>query len=70
MEKQITSRLAMTWKDRQRTRLPLVDLDDNPFCVERRTNEEWHMMQLNKVRERSEIPVRVWWATVSTLVAM
>ncbi|CAM9184466.1 unnamed protein product [Ectocarpus sp. 4 AP-2014] len=42
------ARLAMTWKDRQRTRVPLVDLDDNPFCVERRTNEEWHMMQLNK----------------------
>lgn len=49
LEGQNAARLAMTWKDRQRTRVPLVDLDDNPFCVERRTNEEWHMMQLNKV---------------------
>ncbi|CAM9113775.1 unnamed protein product [Ectocarpus sp. 13 AM-2016] len=48
LEGQSAARLAMTWKDRQRTRVPLVDLDDNPFCVERRTNEEWHMMQLNK----------------------
>ncbi|CAM9826336.1 unnamed protein product [Ectocarpus fasciculatus] len=48
LEEQNAARLAMTWKDRQRTRVPLVDLDDNPFCVERRTNEEWHMMQLNK----------------------
>ena len=54
MEKQNTARMAMTWKDRQRTRLPLVDLDDNPFCVERRTNEEWHMIQFNKAREKSK----------------
>lgn len=43
---------GMTWKDRQRNRLPLVDLDDNPFCVERRTNEEWRMMHLNKASEK------------------
>lgn len=40
---------AMTWKDRQRTRVPRFDLDDNPFCLERRTNEERHKMQFNKV---------------------
>lgn len=39
---------GMTWKERQRNRLPLVDLDDNPFCVDRRTNDEWRMMQLHK----------------------
>lgn len=51
MEEAKAARLAMTWKDRQRQRLPLVDVEDNPFCVERRTNEEFHMMRLNKASE-------------------
>lgn len=59
MEKRNTARLAMTWKDRQRTRRPLVDLEDNPFCVERRTNEEWHMIQLNKARDKRDACVYV-----------
>ena len=46
---------AMTWKDRQRTRVPSFDLDDNPFCLERRANEERHKMQLNKVGSGSQL---------------
>lgn len=53
---------AMTWKDRQRTRVPSFDLDDNPFCLERRANEERHKMQLNKVSSgwyiACEVPYR------------
>lgn len=49
----IAAKMAgMTWKERQRNRLPLVDLDDNPFCVDRRTNDEWRMMQLHKASVR------------------
>ncbi|CAM9262855.1 unnamed protein product [Scytosiphon promiscuus] len=46
----------MSWKDRQRNRVPTVDLDDNPFCVERRMNEERHMMQLNRARKLESNP--------------
>lgn len=45
----VTASPSMTWKDRQRTRVPSFDLDDNPFCLERRANEERYKMQLNKV---------------------
>ena len=46
-----TSRVARGWKERQRTRVPSIDLHDNPFCVDRRLNEEWRAIEFNRVGE-------------------
>lgn len=32
-----------------RPRIPSIDLNENPFCIDRRLNEEWHLIQLNRV---------------------
>lgn len=50
---------CMAWKERQRIRIPVVDLDDNPFCVERRVNEERYMMQLNRVSQADKMYIYV-----------